>query len=308
MTDKKLPEIPHELYEMYPAMSAQNHAEHVYAYARSAISLHLESKPSEPAPIPMILHCPSCRMQHIDAPETHHLDLELDRAGMEGSYSASWNNPPHRSHLCHGCGTIWRPADVATVGVSKIETRGKADKIVPAERGEAMACNGLIADHIVSGLGKLGATVSKRDAENIRAVLSAMRPLYTDPPTERVRVPDVEVVKAAPYPLPPGYRIGSCDGVYWPLLADDYITASPQTRSGATVSAWKHAWGKQAEALANIRHFAMLSAAPSTSSQGMTDGDAEDARLFRAMFPDEAGRKLASETLAAALGKRADHG
>lgn len=62
--------------------------------------------------------------------------------------------------------------------------------IAAQEKADPVACNGLIADHIVSGLGKLGATVSKRDAENIRAVLSAMMPLYTSPPAERVRMID----------------------------------------------------------------------------------------------------------------------
>lgn len=60
-------------------------------------------------PIPMELYCPLCHVQHVDeATET-------------------WSNPPHRSHLCHNCGCVWRPADVATVGVKRIETRGKAD-------------------------------------------------------------------------------------------------------------------------------------------------------------------------------------
>ncbi len=60
-------------------------------------------------PIPMILYCPECAMQHIDAPE------------------GDWNNPPHRSHLCAGCGFIWRPADVATTGVAAISTTGRND-------------------------------------------------------------------------------------------------------------------------------------------------------------------------------------
>jgi len=68
----------------------------------------------EVAPIPMVLHCPSCHAQHIDEPDERTPD---------------WTNPPHRSHLCHSCGTIWRPADVATVGVRAIQTRGKADCI-----------------------------------------------------------------------------------------------------------------------------------------------------------------------------------
>lgn len=56
-------------------------------------------------PIPMILHCPSCGLQHIDA-----LEPEND-----------WDNPPHRTHLCHGCGNLWRPAPVNTTGVESLE-------------------------------------------------------------------------------------------------------------------------------------------------------------------------------------------
>lgn len=63
-------------------------------------------------PIPMILHCPDCGAKHVDAPDP-------DRG---------WTNPPHRSHLCHSCGAIWRPADVATVGVAAIATRGASDR------------------------------------------------------------------------------------------------------------------------------------------------------------------------------------
>lgn len=68
------------------------------------------------APIPMILHCPACRTQHIDAPSK-----PVPGDGPE------WTNPPHRSHLCHSCGHVWRPADVPTTGVLAIETKGKAD-------------------------------------------------------------------------------------------------------------------------------------------------------------------------------------
>jgi hypothetical protein len=62
-------------------------------------------------PIDMMLFCPSCGTQHVDAPEE----------------STGWTNPPHRSHKCHQCGTIWRPADVTTNGVAETKTKGKAD-------------------------------------------------------------------------------------------------------------------------------------------------------------------------------------
>ena len=71
-------------------------------------------------PIDMLLFCPKCGVQHIDAPERV-------SDGRPVLYADAWTNPPHRSHLCHSCGTIWRPADVPTNGVAAIQTRGKAD-------------------------------------------------------------------------------------------------------------------------------------------------------------------------------------
>lgn len=62
-------------------------------------------------PIDMILHCPMCKAQHVDAPEP----------------ASGWANPPHKSHLCHACGAVWRPADVPTNGVAAIKTRGDGD-------------------------------------------------------------------------------------------------------------------------------------------------------------------------------------
>lgn len=66
-------------------------------------------------PIPMLLFCPACGLQHVDAPEPA-------RDGVK-----AWDNPPHRSHKCHACATVWRPADVPTVGVASIQTSGQAD-------------------------------------------------------------------------------------------------------------------------------------------------------------------------------------
>jgi hypothetical protein len=67
--------------------------------------------------VDMILNCPACGLQHIDAP------------------SEGWDNPPHRSHACLGCGEIWRPADFPTNGVATIETRGKADTWIGERAG-----------------------------------------------------------------------------------------------------------------------------------------------------------------------------
>jgi hypothetical protein len=68
-------------------------------------------------PLPMLLFCPSCGHQHVDAPEPEN----------------DWTNPPHRSHRCSTCGCIWRPADFPTTGIAAIRTKGKVDTWVPGE-------------------------------------------------------------------------------------------------------------------------------------------------------------------------------
>ena len=65
------------------------------------------------APIRMILFCPSCGAQHVDAPDP----------------ANGWHDPPHLSHLCAVCGHIWRPADVPTSGVAEIGRKGSRDAI-----------------------------------------------------------------------------------------------------------------------------------------------------------------------------------
>lgn len=75
------------------------------------------------APIDMVLHCPACGTQHIDAPE----EREYDDARGHLRMDCNWTNPPHRSHLCSACEHIWRPADVPTNGVAAIKTKGGAD-------------------------------------------------------------------------------------------------------------------------------------------------------------------------------------
>ncbi len=90
-------------------------------------------------PVDMLLFCPHCGRQHIDAIET---GTTLSRSGLDTlteTEVVTWSNPPHRSHLCHHCGTIWRPADVATNGVATIGTRGKNDSTLFATKAAAQA-------------------------------------------------------------------------------------------------------------------------------------------------------------------------
>ena len=53
--------------------------------------------PRSAQPEPMVIFCPECKAQHIDLGE--------------------WATKPHRKHLCHSCGHVWKPHDHATVGV-----------------------------------------------------------------------------------------------------------------------------------------------------------------------------------------------
>lgn len=94
---------------------------------------------TELAPIDMILHCPVCHEQHIDEPEEGDPDFTED--GRAFVARKGWDNPPHRSHLCHGCGSIWRPADVPTNGVREIKTKGKADALRTSPEGAQTVTN-----------------------------------------------------------------------------------------------------------------------------------------------------------------------
>jgi hypothetical protein len=71
------------------------------------------------APVPMILFCPRCGGRHIDKPDP----------------ARDWINPPHRTHYCGFCEFHWRPADIATVGVDTLETRGRLDGTLPTVAG-----------------------------------------------------------------------------------------------------------------------------------------------------------------------------
>jgi hypothetical protein len=87
-------------------------------------------------PLDMVLYCPRCGKQHIDKDNSEELRIEAAERGIdrEGDRELEqwleereWLNPPHRSHLCHFCKCIWRPADFPTNGVASISTKGSKD-------------------------------------------------------------------------------------------------------------------------------------------------------------------------------------
>ncbi len=71
------------------------------------------------APVRVHTWCPKCDLKHIDA---------LDEAtGID------WATRPHKTHLCLGCGHLWKPHDYATVGVAApaAETEATAEALTP---------------------------------------------------------------------------------------------------------------------------------------------------------------------------------
>lgn len=109
-------------------------------------------------PINMILFCPRCGTQHVDAAEDetsfrHRMEVFGLVAEPQDGFPTRWTNPPHKSHLCHQCGAVWRPADVPTNGVAQIKTRGERDNtwtnsvavpaastVAPVEQSESETC------------------------------------------------------------------------------------------------------------------------------------------------------------------------
>lgn len=110
-------------------VGALDQEEQLLADAATLDSMARQERRLSQHPIPMILHCPACNTQHIDKAEPCSQCCNPDRDGcglMDAGYRCiKWDNPPHRSHVCASCGHIWRPADVCTTGVERIETKGK---------------------------------------------------------------------------------------------------------------------------------------------------------------------------------------
>lgn len=91
------------------------------------------------ASLDLLLFCPNCHKQHIDEATPDVCELcgkhrddhpeigKVLRCEQSGEEFQSWFNPPHKSHRCGYCNTVWRPADFPTNGVDQIEKRGKGD-------------------------------------------------------------------------------------------------------------------------------------------------------------------------------------
>lgn len=99
---------PDKAAQLTALMSDAKKLDEVYGSAR--FGANAKAVASDAA-VDMILFCPNCGFQHVDAPDP----------------ATHWTNPPHKSHLCHECAHVWRPADVTTNGVAEIHTNGSGD-------------------------------------------------------------------------------------------------------------------------------------------------------------------------------------
>lgn len=115
-------------------------------------------------PIPMVLHCPRCGTQHIDAPET---DNEYERRIASPNETSEtqgdnieprWTNPPHKSHLCHnvqcvdeqGRRTVWRPSALHTTGVAALPALGERDTWPRRESHASASADRTLAQSILA--------------------------------------------------------------------------------------------------------------------------------------------------------------
>lgn len=79
-------------------------AETVYGAMCHEVRCALAARLPADAPIDMLLFCPRCNKQHVDAPQPEQ----------------GWTNPPHATHTCQHCGLLWRPSNENTNGAQSI--------------------------------------------------------------------------------------------------------------------------------------------------------------------------------------------
>lgn len=141
-------------------------------------------------PIPMVMFCPSCGEQHIDAAEPP------SEANPQG-----WDNPPHRTHKCKACQYEWRHCDVPTTGVAMTASQGQNEgrplaKAAPAtgqalfglrkavydtQQLRASACNAWCKVDPVSLRGSATAIEAE---EELKAAINNLALLLGLPPTD----------------------------------------------------------------------------------------------------------------------------
>ena len=107
LPDNILPSIKKLLYRIKFSPVHNEHGRVEYALARvkkeNLVQMERELEKfieNAAKPIPMFLTCPSCMEQHIDRDE--------------------WATRLHKTHLCETCGHEWRPANIPTIGVTKL--------------------------------------------------------------------------------------------------------------------------------------------------------------------------------------------
>lgn len=133
------------------------------------------------AQVPTEIRCPKCSMLHVDQDEWATTRL-------------------HRKHLCHGCGNIWAPYPVTTVGVDyHVACREQIDKLeydLAWTRGEWRAAGAEIEaltkrrDELLEMVAKLSQTVPLES--EVAEALNQRGALLAEVGTLKARIVELE--------------------------------------------------------------------------------------------------------------------
>ena len=137
-SDSSLTEYFEDGHEFISELIADTSTEQDFA---SSVTAELEKRVEEL--VDVVLFCPRCKFQHIDKAEPdicqecghaayfhqgpQKICLGHINAACNCQSFVAWLNPPHKSHRCSNCNTVWRPADVPTNGVERAKTVGSND-------------------------------------------------------------------------------------------------------------------------------------------------------------------------------------
>lgn len=121
------------------------------------------------ARVPLELKCPQCDMIHVDQDEWAH---EI----------------PHRTHLCHGCGNLWRPYPVGTVGVDvHAPCRKRRDELL--EMVAKLSQTVPLESEVGEALNQRGALLA--EVGTLKAAIAEHEPLFQQALTDRQFLDDV---------------------------------------------------------------------------------------------------------------------